>query len=135
MALVTPVAVPLAWSIGNQNPEMLAVAVGAVFSGSIFGDHCSPISDTTILSSTFAGSDHIDHVRTQLYYAVTVISVATLAYLIYGVTGLGPVVFLPVGAVVLFGLVYALSELDAERKDIPAKPFEEPTDTGTIGDD
>jgi len=135
MALVTPVAVPLAWEIGNQNPEMLAVAVGAVFSGSIFGDHCSPISDTTILSSTFAGSDHIDHVRTQMYYAVTVISVATLAYLIYGVTGLGPVVFLPVGAVVLFGLVYALSELDAERKDVPAKPFEEPADTGTFGDD
>ncbi|NHN46235.1 Na+/H+ antiporter NhaC family protein [Halostella sp. JP-L12] len=136
MALVTPVAVPLAWSIGNQNPEMVAVAVGAVFSGSIFGDHCSPISDTTILSSTFAGSDHIDHVRTQMYYAVTVISVATLAYLIYGVTGLGPAVFLPVCAVVLIGLVYGLSELDASRKDVPAKPFDGAgADRGTAGDD
>ena len=136
MSLVTPVAVPLAWSIGNQSPEMVAVAVGAVFSGSIFGDHCSPISDTTILSSTFAGSDHIDHVRTQMYYAVTVISVATLAYLVYGVTGLGPAVFLPIGAVTLFGLVYALSEFDANRKDVPAKPFDGTgTDTGTTGDD
>ncbi|WP_135535088.1 Na+/H+ antiporter NhaC family protein [Halostella pelagica] len=135
MSLVTPVAVPLAWSIGNQSPEMIAVAVGAVFSGSIFGDHCSPISDTTILSSTFAGSDHIDHVRTQMYYAVTVISVATLAYLIYGVTGLGPAVFLPVGAVVLFSLVYALSEFDANRKDVPAKPFDGTTESGTVGDD
>ncbi|WP_121820811.1 Na+/H+ antiporter NhaC family protein [Halostella salina] len=136
MSLVTPVAVPLAWEIGNQSPEMVAVAVGAVFSGSIFGDHCSPISDTTILSSTFAGSDHIDHVRTQMYYAVTVISVATLAYLIYGVTGLGPVVFLPVGALVLIGLVYGLSELDASRKEVPAKPFEGPqSETGTTGDD
>jgi len=136
MSLVTPVAVPLAWEIGNQNPEMVAVAVGAVFSGSIFGDHCSPISDTTILSSTFAGSDHIDHVRTQMYYAVTVISVATLAYLIYGVTGLGPAVFLPIGALVLIGLVYGLSELDASRKDVPAKPFEgRQSEAGTTGDD
>ncbi len=135
MSLVTPVAVPLAWSIGNQSPEMVAVAVGAVFSGSIFGDHCSPISDTTILSSTFAGSDHIDHVRTQMYYAVTVISVATLAYLIYGVTGLGPAVFLPVSAVVLFGLVYVLSEFDANRKDVPAKPFDGTAESGTVGDD
>ncbi|WP_323191211.1 Na+/H+ antiporter NhaC family protein [Halostella sp. PRR32] len=135
MSLVTPVAVPLAWSIGNQSPEMVAVAVGAVFSGSIFGDHCSPISDTTILSSTFAGSDHIDHVRTQMYYAVTVISVATLAYLIYGVTGLGPAVFLPVSAVVLFGLVYALSEFDANRKDVPAKPFDGTAESGTVSDD
>lgn len=135
MSLVTPVAVPLAWSIGGQDPQMVAVAVGAVFSGSIFGDHCSPISDTTILSSTFAGSDHIDHVRTQMYYALTVIAVATLAYLVYGVTGLGPIVFLPLGAVVLFAVVYALSEFDAKRKDVPAKPFEGAGADVPAGDD
>ncbi|NIB98214.1 Na+/H+ antiporter NhaC family protein [Halobacterium sp. R2-5] len=134
MSLVTPVAVPLAWSVGSQDPQMVAVAVGAVFSGSIFGDHCSPISDTTILSSTFAGSDHIDHVRTQMYYAVTVIVVATLAYLVYGITGLGPVVFLPLGAAVLFGVVYVLSEFDANRKDVHAKPFER-AGAGTSDDD
>ncbi|WP_135821932.1 Na+/H+ antiporter NhaC family protein [Halostella litorea] len=136
MSLVTPVAVPLAWEVGTQSPEMVAVAVGAVFSGSIFGDHCSPISDTTILSSTFAGSDHIDHVRTQIPYALTALVVATLAYLIYGITGFGPAVFLPVSAVVLVALVYLLSEFDANRKDVAAKPFDGATrESGPPGDD
>ncbi|MFC7237126.1 Na+/H+ antiporter NhaC family protein [Saliphagus sp. GCM10025317] len=123
MGIVTPVAIPLAYEVGNGSPEVLALAVGTVFSGAIFGDHCSPISDTTILSSTFAGADHIDHVRTQLYYAVTVIFVALIVYLAYGLFGLSPFVLVPLGAVLLVGLVYVLSELDAGRKNISAKPF------------
>ena len=51
-------------------PEMLLPAVAAVLAGAVFGDHCSPISDTTILSSTGAGCNHIDHVTTQLPYAL-----------------------------------------------------------------
>jgi Na+/H+ antiporter NhaC len=47
-------------------------SMGAVLTGAVCGDHCSPISDTTILSSTASGSDHIDHVRTQLPYSLTV---------------------------------------------------------------
>jgi len=58
-----------------------------VFSGAIFGDHCSPISDTTILSSTFTGADHIDHVRTQMYYATTVLVVAASLLTVWGATG------------------------------------------------
>ena len=127
MGLVTPVAVPLAWEIGGGSTEMLAVAVGAVFSGAIFGDHTSPISDTTVLSSTFTGADHIDHVRTQLYYAVTVALVASLLYVIWGVTGTSPLVLIPIGIVVLVGLVYGLSELDASRKGVSPKPEEVPT--------
>ncbi|WP_129113257.1 Na+/H+ antiporter NhaC family protein [Halegenticoccus tardaugens] len=122
MALVTPVAIPMAWEISGGSNEMLAVATGAVFSGAIFGDHCSPISDTTILSSTFAGSDHVDHVRTQIYYALTVVSVATLVYLLYGLTGLSQFVLLPAGVVVLVALVYGLSEWDARRKNLSATP-------------
>ncbi|WP_101294749.1 Na+/H+ antiporter NhaC family protein [Halegenticoccus soli] len=118
MALVTPVAIQMAWEISGGSAEMLAVASGAVFSGAIFGDHCSPISDTTILSSTFAGSDHIDHVRTQIYYAVTVILVAAVVYLLYGVTGLPQLVLLPVGLGLLVATVYALSEWDARRKEL-----------------
>ncbi|WP_323172957.1 Na+/H+ antiporter NhaC family protein [Natrialba sp. PRR66] len=123
MGIVTPIAVPMAYEIGGGSPELLSVAVGAIFSGAIFGDHCSPISDTTILSSTFAGADHIDHVRTQLYYALTVLAVSIVVYLLYGFFGLSPFVLVPIGAVVLVGLVYALSELDAARKDLVAKPF------------
>jgi len=121
MAIVTPIAIPLAWSVGGSTPALLPVAVGTIFSGAIFGDHCSPISDTTILASTFTGSDHIDHVRTQMYYAVTVLSVAGLLLLTWGVTGITPVVLLPIGVGLLYGVVYALSEMDAGRKDINAK--------------
>jgi len=135
MSLVTPVAVPMAWEIGGADPQMVAVAVGAVFSGAIFGDHCSPISDTTILSSTFAGSDHIDHVRTQIYYALTVILVATFVYLAWSVTGLPQPVLLALGVAVLAGVVYALSEFDAARKNVPAKPFSGESPESAPGDD
>jgi len=118
MAIVTPIAIPLAWELGNSTPELLPVAVGTVFSGAIFGDHCSPISDTTILSSTFTGADHIDHVRTQIYYAVTVIFVALMMLLVWGVTRVTPLILLPIGVGVLYGVVYGLSEWDANRKGL-----------------
>ena len=120
MAIVTPIAVPLAWSVGGATPALLPVAIGTVFSGAIFGDHCSPISDTTILSSTFTGADHIDHVRTQMYYATTVLVVAASLLTVWGATRITPLVLLPVGVVMLGGLVYVLSEFDANRKDVEA---------------
>jgi Na+/H+ antiporter NhaC len=123
MALVTPVAIPLAWEISGGSTEMLAVATGAVFSGAIFGDHCSPISDTTVLSSTFADADHIDHVRTQIYYALTAAAVATVGYLLYGLTSLPQLVLIPLCLVLLVALVYGLSELDARRKGVSAAAF------------
>ena len=118
MAIVTPIAIPLAWSIGNSTPELLPVAVGTVFSGAIFGDHCSPISDTTILASTFTGADHIDHVRTQMYYAVTVLIVASTLLTVWGATRITPLVLLPIGVGMLYGLVYGISEFDANRKEL-----------------
>jgi Na+/H+ antiporter NhaC len=121
MAIVTPIAIPLAWELGGSSPVLLPVAVGTVFSGAIFGDHCSPISDTTILSSTFTGADHIDHVRTQIYYAVTVLSVALTMLLVWGYTRITPLILLPIGVGALYGLVYGLSEWDASRKGIKAR--------------
>ena len=122
MSIMTPIVIPLAWNIGGNDPQFIAIAVGAMFSGAIFGDNCSPISDTTVLASTFAGSDHIDHVRTQMYYAVTVLIATAFMYLLYGVTGLSPLVLLPAGLVALVALVYVFSEWDARRKDLVAKP-------------
>ncbi len=57
---------------------MVVVCIGAVLEGSIFGDHCSPISDTTVLSSVASASDHVDHVRTQAPYALLVAAIAIL---------------------------------------------------------
>ncbi len=122
MSIMTPIVIPLAWKIGGHSPGFIAVSVGAMFSGAIFGDNCSPISDTTVLASTFAGSDHIDHVRTQMYYAFTVLIATAFLYLLYGLTSAGPLVLLPLGLVTLCVLVYVLSSLDARRKDISPKP-------------
>lgn len=80
MAILTPVAVPLAHHIGDMT--LVHMAIGAIFSGSIFGDHCSPISDTTVMSSIFAGSDHIAHVRTQIPYAIVPAAVSAILYLL-----------------------------------------------------
>ncbi len=68
-AVVFPLAMPLAWAI-NQDPFYLSLAFGAVLGGAVFGDQCSPISDTTILSSLACGSDLMDHVFTQLPLAM-----------------------------------------------------------------
>ncbi len=117
MGIVTPIALPVAFELTGDF-GLAPVVVGAVFSGAIFGDHTSPISDTTVLSSTFTGADLIDHVRTQAYYAVTVVLVVTLCYLLYGYLGVPPAMFLPIGVVLLVGLVYGLSSLDARRKGV-----------------
>jgi Na+/H+ antiporter NhaC len=61
------------------------MVIAAVLGGGVFGDHCSPISDTTIIASMASASDHIDHVRTQLPYALVVGSISALLYLLIGI--------------------------------------------------
>ena len=79
-AILMPIAIPMATAIGTP----LALATAAVMGGGIFGDHCSPISDTTVISSLSAGVDHIEHVTTQLPYALIAGVGATLLYLVAG---------------------------------------------------
>lgn len=76
MALIIPMAVPLAFALGDG--VMLACIVASVLDGAIFGDHCSPISDTTLMSSIASSCDHMEHVHTQMPYAFTVMGVALL---------------------------------------------------------
>jgi Na+/H+ antiporter NhaC len=84
-AIMMPLAVPLAASYNLTGPTVsLPLVVSAVLGGGVFGDHASPISDTTIVSSMAACSDHIDHVRTQLPYALAAAAVAWLLYLVIG---------------------------------------------------
>ena len=79
-AIMLPIGIPMAETIGAD----LHVTIGAVLAGGIFGDHCSPISDTTIISSMAASSDHIDHVNTQLPYALATGAAATAMFLLAG---------------------------------------------------
>ena len=78
--IVIPIAMPLAITLGLPPSLMLAAVLG----GGVFGDHCSPISDTTIISSLAAGCDHIEHVRTQIPYALSAGVLTILIYLIAG---------------------------------------------------
>ena len=101
MSILMPLAIPLAYKI---NPEMsfVIVSTSAVLTGAIFGDHCSPISDTTILSSMGAGCSHIDHVKTQMWYALFVAAITILFGYIPAGFGLPIYIVLPMSCVALF---------------------------------
>ncbi|HLS28886.1 MAG TPA: Na+/H+ antiporter NhaC family protein, partial [Opitutales bacterium] len=87
MAIMIPLAVPLAAAYIDAGAIIsMPLVVSAVLGGAVFGDHCSPISDTTIVSSMAAASDHIDHVRTQMPYALVVGGITTLLYLVIGMS-------------------------------------------------
>ena len=86
MGILMPLVIPLAWGVlaadglhtSGEYHHIIYSTVSAVLAGAVWGDHCSPISDTTILSSLASSCDHIDHVRTQLPYALTVGGVSLL---------------------------------------------------------
>ncbi len=112
MGILMPLCIPLANAIGLSGGlaegdlhSFTVASIGAVLTGAIFGDHCSPISDTTIMSSMGAGCDHLEHVRTQLIYSLAVAAIS----LVFGYlpAGLGiPIGFiLPVSLIVTFLLV------------------------------
>jgi Na+/H+ antiporter NhaC len=86
MGILVPLVMPLTWAVMQaqgiaepQHMHILYSSIAAVLAGAVWGDHCSPISDTTILSSLASGCDHIEHVRTQLPYAMLVGITAVLA--------------------------------------------------------
>ena len=84
-------AIPIACAVMENSPgigsHFLPVCVAGVLSGGIFGDHCSPVSDTTVLSSLGAACDHIDHVRTQLPYALLAAAVSIILWIVVALVG------------------------------------------------
>ncbi|MBO6576753.1 MAG: Na+/H+ antiporter NhaC family protein [Rhodothermales bacterium] len=112
MGILLPLVVPLAWAVMSINGmtdssdyHILYSTVSCVLAGSVWGDHCSPISDTTILSSMASGCDHIDHVRTQLPYAGAVGAVAILLGTLPAGYGMPPWIGLVLGAGLLVALM------------------------------
>lgn len=99
MAILIPVAVPLAHELGGV--LLMIIAMGAVLDGAIFGDHCSPLSDTTILSSMACSSDHLDHVKTQMPYALVAMLVAALLCYLPASAGWTPYPLILSGALTL----------------------------------
>ncbi len=113
MAILYPLILPASWLLTKEygmdydkSIHIFYGVVSAVISGSVFGDHCSPISDTTILSSMASSCKHIDHVRTQIPYAITV----ALITLIFGVipcgTGISPFILYPLSFTILWVIVW-----------------------------
>lgn len=104
MGILMPLAIPLAASI-DPTSAYITMNVGAVLTGAIFGDHCSPISDTTILSSMGAGCNHLDHVKTQIPYALSVAAITVIfGYLPVGL-GLPIYIVLPISISAVYGLL------------------------------
>jgi len=120
MGILVPLVIPLTWAVmkagGMQEAgdfHILYSSIACVLAGSVWGDHCSPISDTTILSSMASGCDHIEHVRTQMPYALLVGFVAIGC-------GTIPVAYgTPwwIGLLVGIGLLYLVLNLKGETAD------------------
>ncbi len=122
MAILMPLIIPLSYHLpidaglsANQVELTMLGAFGAVLSGAVFGDHCSPISDTTIMSSMSSGADHMDHVKTQLPYALTVaFTCLLLGYLPAGLGLIHPLLSIVIIIAVLFVIIRLFG-----RKHVP----------------
>ena len=129
-ALGMPIALPMANAMGIP----LTLAIGAVVSGGLFGDHCSPISDTTIQSSTSACCDHLQHVKTQLPYALTVGISSLIGFLFAGLVA--PVLALPVTLVCIIAALLVMKNISRKTgrcgclSDLPYLPSKRKPPTG-----
>lgn len=117
MAIMTPLAIQLGYAITGDVNFSVGMC-GAVLSGAILGDHASPVSDTTVMASIFSGADHIDHVGTQLPYALTVGGVVAIMYTIFGFTRISPFVLIPIGVVLMFFLQIILHKFYMKKYGI-----------------
>jgi Na+/H+ antiporter NhaC len=122
MAILMPLVVPLSWELSQRMGHDLAAAhnslyvvVSSVLAGAIWGDHCSPISDTTVMSSMASACDHIDHVRTQMPYAIMVGIVSVLVGYIPAGLGLSPWISLAASLAILTALLYIIGRRSEKK--------------------
>ena len=110
------ILLPIVAGVGLEE-HMMIISISACLAGAVCGDHCSPISDTNIMSSTAARCDHLAHNATQLPYAVVVLIISFVVYLLAGLTK-SALICLPVGLVLLFVTLFTIK---ASTKNKPAK--------------
>lgn len=109
------ILIPLGLAITEAHPELSTTIIAACMAGAVYGDHCSPISDTTIMASAGASCNHVSHVSTQLPYATTVAAVSVVSYLLAGFTG-GWVIPLIVGIVLLIAVLFFFKSREGSYK-------------------
>ena len=118
MAILIPIVIPMAYQLPKLDPtigpllqdHIFLSSIASILAGATFGDHCSPISDTTIMSSMAAGADHVDHVRTQLPYALISALISLIAgYLLIGY-GASPWLSLLIGLILIILIIRFLGK-------------------------
>ncbi len=111
------ILIPIVLSVFDKSNPLMIVSISACMAGAVCGDHCSPISDTTIMASAGSQSNHINHVSTQLPYALTVAGVSFVTYIISGLmasAGLA-LVALPIGAALMVGTLFAIKAITKKK--------------------
>ena len=110
--ILIPIVCPLFSTADTK--EMLIISIAACLSGAVCGDHCSPISDTTIMASAGAQSDHVNHVSTQLPYALTVAAVSFVAYVVTGFVQ-NWYIMLPVALVAMIATLFVIKAISNKK--------------------
>ena len=105
------ILIPIVVDAFASDPTMMIIAISACMAGAVCGDHCSPISDTTIMASAGAQSNHINHVNTQLPYAITVAAVSFVTYIVAGFVKTAWIA-LPVGIVLMVGTLFIIRKMN-----------------------
>ena len=108
------ILIPIVLSVFGAGQPITIVAISACMAGAVCGDHCSPISDTTIMASAGAQCDHINHVSTQLPYALTVAGVSAVSYVIAGFVSNWMIV-LPIAIVMMLGTLFVIRAVSAKK--------------------
>lgn len=114
--ILIPIIIIICEPIVATNPSIMVVTLAATLGGSVFGDHCSPISDTTILSSTGADCDHIQHVSTQIPYALTVAAASGIGYLVSAFTNFNVFTTIGSGALSLIVMLYIFNKISKSKE-------------------
>jgi len=105
------ILIPIVQNALDMSDPLAIICISACMAGAVCGDHCSPISDTTIMASAGAQCDHVNHVSTQLPYAISCAAIAGITYLVAGalaVAGAPALIALPVGVVLMLGFLFAM---------------------------
>ena len=96
------ILIPIVVDVFAHDPQLMIISISACMAGAVCGDHCSPISDTTIMASAGAQCDHVNHVSTQLPYAILAAAISFVTYIVAGFTQ-SALISLPVGIVLMIG--------------------------------
>ena len=112
------ILIPIVQNVFSMDNPMAIICISACMAGAVCGDHCSPISDTTIMASAGAQCDHVNHVSTQLPYAITCAAVSGVTYLIAGIlvsAGAPGILGLPIGIVLMLATLFVIKQREEKR--------------------